>query len=86
MTPKNVGVSEELLAAMDSAAKAQGKTADELFEVAARRLLEHNGLDALAKRGEAHAQRLGQSHPTPCVSPAKSVTNRSAIGDPRHAG
>jgi hypothetical protein len=42
-TVRNVGVSGKLLAAMDAAAKEQGKTADDLFEEAGRRLLAHNG-------------------------------------------
>jgi hypothetical protein len=50
-TQKNVGVSDELLAAMDNAAKAQGKTADELFEEAGQRQLERIGLDSLIERG-----------------------------------
>jgi len=76
MAPKNVGVSEELLAAMDSVAKAQGKTADELFEQAGRRMLEHQGIDALAKRGQGHAQRLGRE-PADAVRLTREIRNES---------
>jgi hypothetical protein len=57
---KNVCVSQKLLADMSAAAQAEGKTTDELFEEAARRLLEHRGLDALAERGREHARALGR--------------------------
>jgi hypothetical protein len=79
MTPKNVGVSEELLAAMNSAAKAQGKTADELFEEAGRRMLEHEGLDALARRGQGHAQRLGRK-PSDAVRFTREIRDESQRG------
>ena len=69
---KNVGVSKELLAAMDAAAKAQGKTADELFEQAGRRLLEHQGLDSLAERGRSHAKRTGRK-PSNAVAAVREI-------------
>jgi hypothetical protein len=59
-TVKNVGVSDKLLAAMDAAAKEQGKTADDLFEEAGQRLLAHKGLNALIARGRSHAARAGR--------------------------
>src|SRR3954467_7936193 len=69
---KNVGVSDELYAAVDAVAKAEGKTADELFEEAGRKLLEHKGLDDLARRGAGHAERGGRP-PSDAVSAVREV-------------
>jgi hypothetical protein len=71
-TIKNVGVSDELLAAMDNAAKAQGKTADQLFEEAGQRLLEHQALDSLIARGRTHAARAGRK-PSDAVSAVRDI-------------
>ena len=71
-TGKNVGVSDELLAAVDAAAKAQGKTADQLFEELGWRIVEHSGLDNLAARGRSHAERVGRK-PEDAVSAVREV-------------
>ena len=71
---KNVGVTEELLAAMDAAARAQGKTVDELFEEAGRRLLKHQQIDDLNARGQQHAIWLGRK-PSDAVALTREIRN-----------
>ncbi len=58
-TTKNATLPEPLLAEMEAAAETQGKTADELLEVAARRYLAHERLQRLARYGRGQARRLG---------------------------
>ena len=67
-------MTEELLAAMDAVARAQGKTVDELFEEAGRRLLNHQRLDDLNARGQQHARRLGRK-PSDAVELTREIRN-----------
>jgi hypothetical protein len=72
----NVHIPEKLLSAMNAAAQAVGKTADELLAEAARRYLAHKDLDDLVTRGRTHAGRAGRT-------PADAVT---AVRDIRRGG
>ena len=47
----NVHIPDQLLSAMNVAAQAEGKTADELLADAARRYLAHKELDDLVESG-----------------------------------
>jgi metal-responsive CopG/Arc/MetJ family transcriptional regulator len=58
----NVHIPDKLLSAMNAAAQAEGKTADELLAEAARRYLAHKELDDLVARGRTHAERVGRTH------------------------
>jgi len=58
-TEKNVSVPEELLTAMADAARAEGKTPDQLFEEAGRKLLAQRRLRRLGRYGQAQSRRLG---------------------------
>ena len=71
-TPNTIRVSDELLAELQSKASAQGKTVDELAEEALLRLLNHGGLDALAKRGRGYAQRVGRK-PSDAVKTVREI-------------
>ena len=57
----NVRIPDDLLNEVTVAARAEGRTTDELVTEAARRLLEHRALDALAGRGRSHAERAGRN-------------------------
>lgn len=70
----NVHIPDQLLSAIDAAAQAEGKTADELLAEAARRYLAHKELDDLVTRGRTHAERAGRT-------PAEAV---AAVRDVRH--
>ena len=56
---KNVAVPDDLLAQLESAAQAQGKTVDELIEDVARRHLARVRLDRFVHRNEERARELG---------------------------
>ena len=56
-TQNTIQISDELLAELRSRASVEGKTVDELAEEALRRQLNHEGLNALAKRGRDFAKR-----------------------------
>ena len=68
----NVHIPDELLSAMNAAAKAEGKTADDLLAEAARRYLEHKELDDLVGRGRRHAERSGH-RPSDAVKAVRDV-------------
>jgi len=57
----NVHIPDDLRSAMNTAAQAEGKTADELLAEAARRYLAHKELDDLVARGRTHAERAGRT-------------------------
>jgi hypothetical protein len=68
----NVHIPDELLSAMNAAAKAEGKTADDLLAEAARRYLEHKELDDLVGRGRRHAER-SDHRPSDAVKAVRDV-------------
>jgi hypothetical protein len=67
MATNNVHIPDELLTEVTAQAQAEGKTADDLMTEAARRYLDHNGLDELAGRGRSHAERVGRPDPVKAV-------------------
>ena len=56
---KNVSLPEELLAAAAEAARAEGRTADEVIAEATRRYLSRERMDRLVGRNERRARDLG---------------------------
>ena len=58
-TAKNVALPEDLLTAASEAARAEGKTAEELIETATRRYLAHDRLERFVRRNEQRARELG---------------------------
>ena len=56
---KNVALPEDLLTAASEAARAEGKTTDELIEAATRRYLARERLDGFVRRNEQRARELG---------------------------
>jgi hypothetical protein len=56
---KNVALPDELLTAIAEMAQAEGKTVDELIEVATRRYIAQQRLDRLVRRNESRARELG---------------------------
>ena len=56
---KNVGLPEDLLTAASEAARAEGKTTDELIEAATRRYLSRERLDRFVRRNEQRARVFG---------------------------
>lgn len=56
---KNVALPDELLTTIAEMAQAEGKTADELIEVATRRYITQQRLDRLVRRNESRARELG---------------------------
>ena len=71
---KNLRVSNELLTRLEAAGVANGKSPDELAEVAIDRLLEHLALDDLAGpgRGSSHAERVGRK-PSDAVQAVREI-------------
>lgn len=65
--PASVHVSDALLAELQCKAVAEGKSVDQLTEEAVRRMLDHKALDELARRGAAHAERVGRKNPVAAV-------------------
>jgi pantoate kinase len=59
MAANNVHVSEELLAELQSKAAAEGKSPDEIVEIALERFLMHRRLEELVRYGKPQAERLG---------------------------
>jgi hypothetical protein len=59
MTPKNVALEPELFARITAEAAAEGTTADELTNEAAKRYLALRRLDKLQRYGEKRAEELG---------------------------
>jgi hypothetical protein len=55
----NVRVSEPIFEAMSREAQRTGVDVNGLFDEAAKQLLAHREVDALAAAGERHARRLG---------------------------
>jgi hypothetical protein len=68
----NAHIPEELLTAVNAAAQAEGKTADDLFAEAARRYLEDKERDELVERGRSHAARTGR-RPSDAVAAARDI-------------
>ncbi|MGD0773712.1 MAG: hypothetical protein ABSC05_12900 [Candidatus Solibacter sp.] len=56
---KNVALPEDLLTAVSDAARAEGKTTDELIEAVTRRYLSRERLDRFVRRNEQRARELG---------------------------
>ena len=56
---KNVSLPEELLTAAAEAARAEGRTADEVIAEATRRYLSRERMDRLVRRNEQRARDLG---------------------------
>ena len=56
---KNVALPEDLLTAASEAARAEGKTTDELIEAATRRYWARERLDGFVRRNEQRARELG---------------------------
>ena len=56
---KNVALPDDLLTAASEAARAEGKTTDELIEAATRRYLSRERLDRFARRHDQRARVLG---------------------------
>ena len=56
---KNVALPGDLLTAASEAARAEGKTTDELIEAATRRYLSRERLDRLVRCNEQRARELG---------------------------
>ena len=56
---KNVALPEDLLTSASEAARAEGKTTDELIEAATRRYLSLERLDRFVRRNEQRARELG---------------------------
>ena len=61
-----------LSVAVNAAAQAEGKTADDLLAEAARRYLEHKELDELVERGRSHAARTGR-RPSDAVMAVRDI-------------
>jgi hypothetical protein len=58
-TQNNLRIPDELLSAVNEAASAEGKTADEVAADALRRYLAHRELDDLGQYGREQSRRLG---------------------------
>ena len=68
----NVHIPDELLNAVNVAAQAEGKTADELLTEAASRYLAHKELEDLVARGSTHAMRAGRT-PADAVAAVRDI-------------
>jgi plasmid stability protein len=60
-TQNNVHIPDDLLRKLNVAAQAEGKTANDLVEEAARRMLRTKGLPSFVAESRAHAESLGLS-------------------------
>ena len=56
---KNVALPDELLSAVAEMAQVEGKTTDELIELATRGYIAQRRLERLARRNEVRARELG---------------------------
>ena len=59
MATNNLHIPDDLLAAANAAAEADGKTTEELAAGALQRYLAHRKLDELGKYGQEQARKLG---------------------------